>query len=251
MARLKKVRRIESTPNVTYFKPRGVPLTALCDLCLPLEGLEAMRLADLDNLTMEEAASRMGVSRHTFGRILTEARCVVTEALVEGYAIRIEGGHYQVDNAPYIPCNYPYPIHPAASRSRTCPHGSGPAVGGTESKMTKIAVTSEGPGLDDKVDPRFGRAAGFVIVDPETMMTEYVDNGASQARSSGAGIAAAEAVASAGAGVVLTGFVGPKAFSALSAAGLIVGQELDGGTVREAVDKYLAGQVEAAAAPNR
>ncbi len=251
MPRLKKARRIESTPSVTYFKPRGVPLTELCDVSLPLEGLEAMRLADIDKLTMEEAASRMGVSRHTFGRILSEARSLVTEALVEGFAIRIEGGHYQVENAPYIPCNYPYPIHPAESRSRACPHESGPGAGGTESIMKKIAVTSEGPGLDDNVDPRFGRAAGFVIVDPDTMMTEFVDNGASQARSSGAGIAAAEAVANAGAGVVLTGYVGPKAFNALQAAGLIIGQDLDGGTVREAVDKYLAGKVEAASAPNR
>ena len=93
--------------------------------------------------------------------------------------------------------------------------------------MKKIAVSAEGPDLDGRVDPRFGRAAGFMIVDPQSLAFEYVDNGASQVMAQGAGIQAAEIVAAAGAGVLLTGFVGPKAFKALSAAGIDIGQNVD------------------------
>ncbi len=114
----------------------------------------------------------------------------------------------------------------------------------------KIAVSSEGPGLDDMLDSRFGRAAGFVVVDPETMESTYLNNGAAQLRGQGAGIQAAEMVAGSGAKLVLTGFVGPKAFQALQAAGIQVGQDLQGLTVRQALDRYKAGQVQTAQAPN-
>jgi predicted Fe-Mo cluster-binding NifX family protein len=116
--------------------------------------------------------------------------------------------------------------------------------------MEKIAVSSEGPTLDARVDPRFGRAAGFLIVDPETLDFTYVDNGASQVMAQGAGIQAAEVVAGTGARVLLTGFVGPKAFQALAAAGIAIGQNLDQMTVREAIERFRAGDVAMAEAPN-
>jgi predicted Fe-Mo cluster-binding NifX family protein len=117
--------------------------------------------------------------------------------------------------------------------------------------MSKIAVTSEGPSLDDQVDPRFGRAAGFVLVDLETMDHQYIDNGQSQVMSQGAGIQATELICRAGASCLLTGYVGPKAFQALSAAGIKVGQNLEGLTVRQAVERFMNGQVEIAQAANR
>jgi predicted Fe-Mo cluster-binding NifX family protein len=117
--------------------------------------------------------------------------------------------------------------------------------------MNKIAVTSEGPELDDRVDPRFGRAAGFVVVDLDTMETRYIDNGQSQVMSQGAGIQAAELISRAGVGCLLTGYVGPKAFQALSAAGIKIGQDLEDLTVREAVERFKSGSVLMAQAPNR
>jgi predicted Fe-Mo cluster-binding NifX family protein len=117
--------------------------------------------------------------------------------------------------------------------------------------MEKIAITSEGPTLDDVIDPRFGRAAGFIVVDPQTLQFQYVDNGASQARAQGAGIQAAEVVARNGAEVLLTGFVGPKAFTALQAVGIKVAQNLENMTVRQALERFKSGQVEWAATPNR
>ena len=116
--------------------------------------------------------------------------------------------------------------------------------------MEKIAVSSEGPDMDARVDPRFGRAAGFLIIDPDTMAFEYVDNGSSQVMAQGAGIQAAEIVAATGARVLLTGFVGPKAFQALNAAGITIGQNVDNLTVRQAVQRFQAGDVPVADAPN-
>ena len=81
--------------------------------------------------------------------------------------------------------------------------------------MSKIAISSEGPTLEDLLDPRFGRAGGFVLYDPETKKTEYINNGTAQSMAQGAGIQAAETVAKAGAKLLLTGYVGPKAFKAL------------------------------------
>jgi len=109
--------------------------------------------------------------------------------------------------------------------------------------MTKIAISSEGPTLLDQVDPRFGRAAGFIIADPEDMTSTYIDNGASQARAQGAGIQAAETVARHDVSAVLTGYVGPKAFQALSAAGIKVAQDFGNISVKEAIERYNQGNI--------
>lgn len=85
-------RRVAALPKMTYFKPRGVPMSELAECRLSVDGLEALRLADYQDLNMDEAAARMGVSRHTFGRLLRKARRCVAEALIEGHALRIEGG---------------------------------------------------------------------------------------------------------------------------------------------------------------
>lgn len=100
MPRPRHCRYVERTPFVTYFKPRGIPLAELDEVSLPVEGLEALRLADLEGLTAEAAAQRIRVSRHTFGRILNSARRSVADALVHGRALHIEGGTYAVLSPP-------------------------------------------------------------------------------------------------------------------------------------------------------
>ena len=112
----------------------------------------------------------------------------------------------------------------------------------TALQQDKIAVSSQGPGLDDPVDPRFGRAAGFVIVDPQTMEFTYLDNLAARDMASGAGIQAAETVARSGARIVLTGQVGPKAQQVLSAADIQVVEDLGGLTVRKVVTRFRNGE---------
>ena len=117
--------------------------------------------------------------------------------------------------------------------------------------MSRIVVSCQGTGLDDQVDPRFGRASYFLVVDPETMDFDVLDNSLSKSMPQGAGIQAAETAAGSGAKVVLSGFLGPKAFEALSAAGMKIVQGLEGLTVREAVERYKTGQVQAADQPNK
>ena len=97
MPRPCKCRNVCGLPGASYFKPIGIPLRQLEECGLSVEGFESLRLADWVGLSMDEAAQRMGVSRHTFGRILRKARRAVAEALVFGRALRIEGGTYSLD----------------------------------------------------------------------------------------------------------------------------------------------------------
>ena len=92
MPRPKRCRRIASLPNFVLFKPAGVPGRTLQKVELTVDEYEALRLADYEGLYQEQAAERMGVSRQTFGRIVESARKKVARALVEGMALRIEGG---------------------------------------------------------------------------------------------------------------------------------------------------------------
>lgn len=96
MPRHRQHRRVASAPTATFFKPQGVPLREADAVVLPVEGLEALRLADLEGLCAEAAAETMGVSRHTFGRVLAEARRATATALVGGLGLRIEGGSYRL-----------------------------------------------------------------------------------------------------------------------------------------------------------
>lgn len=114
----------------------------------------------------------------------------------------------------------------------------------------KIAISSEGPGLDNRLDPRFGRAAGFMLCDLETGQTEYVDNEQNLSLPQGAGIQSAQTVASAGASAVVTGHMGPKAFLALEKGGIKVflGGE---GSVADNLEAYKAGKLAAADGPDK
>ena len=96
MVRPLNCRRIGQLPGSSYFKPRGVPLSALEEVVLTVDELEAIRLADLEALHQEDAARRMSVSRQTFGRIIDSARRKVAEALVKGKALKIEGGEIEM-----------------------------------------------------------------------------------------------------------------------------------------------------------
>ena len=111
----------------------------------------------------------------------------------------------------------------------------------------KICVTATANNLDAQVDPRFGRCPYFVIVDSLTMEFEAVANIASGSMS-GAGIRAAQTVASKGVKVLITGNVGPNAFQALSASGIKI---VTGafGTVREVIEKYNKGELKETGAP--
>lgn len=113
----------------------------------------------------------------------------------------------------------------------------------------KIIVSASGKTLDAQVDPRFGRAAFFIAVDPETGAAEAHDNTQNLSAAQGAGIQAAETVSRLGAEVVITGHCGPKAFRVLNAAGIqvVVGAE---GTVKSAIEAFQAGKLTVSDSPD-
>jgi predicted DNA-binding protein (UPF0251 family) len=88
---------VGGVPNATLFKPAGIPSRDLERLQLAVDELEAIRLVDLEGLSHGQAASVMGVSRQTVGRVLEAGRAKVAEALVTGKAILIGGGRYRVE----------------------------------------------------------------------------------------------------------------------------------------------------------
>jgi predicted DNA-binding protein (UPF0251 family) len=93
MPRPKKPRFVSGYPTLTAFIPQGVPISG--EVLLSVEELEAVRLSDFEGLDQEAAANLMEVSRQTYGRILAHARSIISEALVAGKALRIEGGNYE------------------------------------------------------------------------------------------------------------------------------------------------------------
>ena len=94
MARPVKWRKIENIPTVPYFVPSEKDIDEIPGNVLKLEELEAVRLKDLEGLEQEECAQKMQVSRPTFQRILISAREKITDSLVNGKTLKIEGGNF-------------------------------------------------------------------------------------------------------------------------------------------------------------
>ena len=92
MPRPKCHRQICGIPDKNYFKPRGIPTADLEEVVLSLDEFEAVRLADYEQLYQEEAATRMNISRQTFGRIVASARKKIADVLINAKALKIEGG---------------------------------------------------------------------------------------------------------------------------------------------------------------
>ncbi len=96
MVRPRICRRVENEPEITYFKPRGVPLRHLEEVEITVEEFEAVRLNDLEGMRQTEVAGKMGISQPTLHRMLQSAHRKIAEAMVNGKAIRIKGGEYLV-----------------------------------------------------------------------------------------------------------------------------------------------------------
>jgi predicted Fe-Mo cluster-binding NifX family protein len=113
----------------------------------------------------------------------------------------------------------------------------------------KVAITTQTNDIDSLVDPRFGRAAWFVIVDSESGEWIAVDNRANADASGGAGVQAGTTVVDQGVGSVITGNVGPNAHKVLAAAGISIYQAGNGVTAREALRSWNAQELTATQAP--
>lgn len=124
MPRPRNCRRVEILPNVNYFKPRGIPLSALQEVTLTVDEFEAIRLADLEGLYQEQAAQKMNVSRQTFGRIVESAHQKIADALIRGKALRIEGGEFEMAEMRKfrcVDCQHSWELPYGAGRPESCP----------------------------------------------------------------------------------------------------------------------------------
>ncbi|WP_320007406.1 NifB/NifX family molybdenum-iron cluster-binding protein [Maridesulfovibrio sp.] len=109
----------------------------------------------------------------------------------------------------------------------------------------KIAISCQGNDLNGEIDPRFGRAKGFLVCDTDADTHEFIDNTQNLNAAQGAGIQSAQNVAATGAKAVITGHVGPKAFTALDKGSIKV-YLVNGGTVAEVLSSFKEGKLEAA-----
>lgn len=89
MPRPRLCRKIEFNPDITYFKPQGVPMSKLKIVELTIEEMEAYRLRYINNMEQQEAAKKMNTSQSTYQRILYLAYKKIADALINGKAIKI------------------------------------------------------------------------------------------------------------------------------------------------------------------
>ncbi|MCZ7664436.1 MAG: DUF134 domain-containing protein [Thermoleophilia bacterium] len=232
MPRPPKWRCVAQVPQSRLFKPSGMPAAALEQVTLSLDGLEALRLLDLEGATQEEAAERMGVSRSTVSRLAADARRVVAETLVEGKALVIEGGPVAIERPP--------DSRTWGGRGRCW--AAAERVGADKSEPSRgasmiIAV----PYVDGQVNGHFGRTQTFLVAQARegevVGSAVYSVEGLQHNHGGLAGF-----LKSRGVDVVLAGGMGEPMQQALKAAGfeLLCGVS---GTATEAVEAYLRGEL--------
>ena len=123
MPRPFRYRRIFCQPNSNYFKPRGIPIDMLEEVNLTLDEFEAMRLADLEGMHQQEAAKKMDISRQTFGNIIASAHKKIADALVNGKALKLEGGVVKMMERHFIcyDCKHKWSLPYGTGRPNECP----------------------------------------------------------------------------------------------------------------------------------
>lgn len=234
-------RRVGFMPRTKYFKPAGAPIGILEEVLLGYDELEAIRLKNLVGLSQDQAASQMGVSQPTFHRLLVSAHQKLTDAVVNGKALRVEGGNIMSANVQAGPCRWrrgwgcrqkPSSVTFPDSQNLKPEGGIG----------MKIAITSTDGTLEGRVDERFGRAKKIIIYDVETKEHSVVDNSMNLNAAQGAGIQAAQNIVRSGAGAIISGHFGPKAFQVIQMAGLDV-YSATNISVEDAIRQYEAGKL--------
>jgi uncharacterized protein len=96
MPRPRRLRRIFFQPGVTYFKPRGIPMRHLDEVVLSFDELEAIRLIDFQELDQKQVAKKMDISQSTLSRLLKQGRKRLSDAIINGKAIKIQGGDFKI-----------------------------------------------------------------------------------------------------------------------------------------------------------
>lgn len=235
MPRPRKLRRIGWQPIATVFKPQGIPLHQLRSVFLPVEGMEALRLADAKGLEHDEAAQRMGVSRPTFSRLLAEARRVVASALAEGWAVRIEGGTFETVPQQEVPTGRRRGPFPAMTLT--------PAKGLNMSN-TIIAIPSAAPGgLEAKVFPHFGHCPVYTLVTLTENGVEKTEVMEGVPHDHGGCLAPIEHLKRAGVGAMVASGIGRRPLMGFHDAEILVFHSGECETVGDVVYALLAGRL--------
>ncbi|MHB1345452.1 MAG: DUF134 domain-containing protein [Thermoleophilia bacterium] len=221
MARPRKWRCVEGPAGPRLFKPAGVPARELERVLLTLDGLEVLRLLDLEGRTQEEAALHLGVSRSTVSRLAAEARGAVADALVGGKALAIEGG----------------PV--AIAQQRRVARASSLETDGTTNGGESMVIAV--PYLDGRVNAHFGQTQAFLIAEAEDgalqKSTVYTVAGLEHNHSGLAGF-----LAERGVDVILAGGMGAPMQQALTRAGFDLYCGVSG-PANEAVEAFLGGEI--------
>ena len=117
MVRPQRIRNIFFQPNATYFKPAGIPMVNLKEIVLSFDEVEAMRLVDFEEMEQNAAGKKMKISQSTLSRLLKSGRKKLTDAIVNGQAIKIQGGNFKM-------------VRPAGGRYRALSSGGRGRRGG-------------------------------------------------------------------------------------------------------------------------
>jgi len=96
MVRPRRTRRIFFQPNATYFKPAGIPMMHLDETVISFDELEAIRLIDSERMEQNKAGKKMKISQSTLSRLLREGRKKLADAIINGQAIKIQGGNFKM-----------------------------------------------------------------------------------------------------------------------------------------------------------
>jgi len=234
-------RRVGFTPSTTYFKPAGTPIDILEEVLLGHDELEAIRLKNLVGLSQEQASLQMGISQSTFHRLLVSAHQKLSDAVVNGKALRIEGGNVTTPDVSVGVCRWKNEWSCKIKTSVSiCSEDNNRQV--EEKRGMKIAITSIDGTLQGKVDLRFGRAQKIILYDMETKKHTVVNNVQNLNAAQGAGIQTAQNVVSLGARAIISGHFGPKAFQAIQMAGLDV-YSATNISVEEAIRQFEIGKL--------
>lgn len=175
MPRPKKRRRVGFVPQVTVFKPAGVPRADLEEIVLTVEELEAIRLKDVEDLDQTECAQRMQVSRPTFQRILDSARTKLARALTQGLALRVAGGTFDFEQRAWCPrCRREIVLHATASDEalaggeQTCPACGGPLTDPDLASSPLVSDPAGGRNCGRRRHCRRSHGSSGAGSDPET-----------------------------------------------------------------------------------
>lgn len=210
-------RRIAGLPKNLAFFPGHREIEGGDCIVLGLDELEALRLADYEGQGMDDASRQMGISRHTFGRLLKRARYGVAQAICEGRSLRIGGGSCALAE-------------------------SGQRMENGESLLA--AVPSESPGgLDAATEAHLGHCAGFTLA--RIVNGEIVEAQFALRADTGRCAAIGQELAARGVDILLARGMGMRVLSSLRSAGIRVFYMANEPTVKSALESFAAGRLSA------